>query len=262
MTFSMLVKDLRATRNVAIDRIEFVQCRQHPGETFDSFYIRLRRLADCSDLCEHCIDMQITTHIINGIHNAEARKRLLEITPFPTLVQALLVCRSTEITLKNVSLLSDTKNINKISERKISTQAEMCRRCGNFKHKPNETCPAQGVTCHSCGKANHFSSVCRSTRRNNPARFTGNAKIGSIHVLHIATHRRTPTIELEILTNDNKIITSATATPDCGAGNRRHGGARNARLERSDRKQLPDAHEGIGAGVPLLPVPRPGASAL
>ena len=36
--------NLRATRNVAIDRIEFVQCRQHQGETFDSFYIKLRRL--------------------------------------------------------------------------------------------------------------------------------------------------------------------------------------------------------------------------
>jgi hypothetical protein len=36
-------------------------------------------------------------------------------------------------------------------------------------------------------------------------------------VLHIATHRRTPYYRIEILTNDNKIITSATATPDCGA---------------------------------------------
>jgi hypothetical protein len=161
--------------------------------------------------------MQITTHIIYGIHNVEARKRFLDITPFPTLTQALLVCRSTEITLKNALLLGDTKKYQQNIGKKIGTQAEMCHRCGNFKHKPNETCPAHGVTCNSCGKANHFSSVCRSTKKINPATFTGNAKIGSIHVLHIATHRRTPTIELEILTNNKKIITSATAKPDFGA---------------------------------------------
>jgi hypothetical protein len=66
--------------------------------------------------------MQITMHIIYGIHNAEARKRLLQITPFPTLTQALLVFRSTETTLKNVSLPNDTKNINKTSEKRSARQ--------------------------------------------------------------------------------------------------------------------------------------------
>ncbi|XP_071506328.1 uncharacterized protein [Diadema antillarum] len=32
--------------------------------------------------------------------------------------------------------------------------------------KNREACPAFGKTCHSCQKANHFSSVCRNSRRN------------------------------------------------------------------------------------------------
>ena len=219
-TFLMLFKkNLRATRNVAIDRIEFVQCHQHQGETFDSFYIRLRRLSDCSDLCHHCIDTQLTTHIINGINNPDARKRLLELTPFPTLQRALLVCRSIENTQRNVSLLRDIKHVNKITtttEKKDNKTSEICYRCGNKRHKFNQPCPAQGVICHGFGKANHFFSVCRSVKRN-ASKTTGNAKIGSIRVLHISTNRRAPTIKVDFLNDDNKYIASTTATPDCGA---------------------------------------------
>ncbi|GFR62365.1 LOW QUALITY PROTEIN: hypothetical protein ElyMa_003579800 [Elysia marginata] len=41
-----------------------------------------------------------------------------------------------------------------------------CRNCGGtFPHPSTRPCPAKGKTCHLCGKANHFASVCRSSRK-------------------------------------------------------------------------------------------------
>ena len=41
--------------------------------------------------------------------------------------------------------------------------AGQCPQCGLF-HTNNQRCPAQGRTCHNCGKGNHFRSVCRQAR--------------------------------------------------------------------------------------------------
>jgi hypothetical protein len=38
-----------------------------------------------------------------------------------------------------------------------------CNNCGYTRHVPADKCPAKGLTCDSCGKKNHFSSVCRSS---------------------------------------------------------------------------------------------------
>lgn len=43
---------VRAKRNVALDRVAFEERRQGPAESFDAFYIGLRRLAEAADLCE------------------------------------------------------------------------------------------------------------------------------------------------------------------------------------------------------------------
>jgi hypothetical protein len=42
---------IRAKRNVALDRLAFEE-QQGPSESFDDFFIGLRRLADAADLCE------------------------------------------------------------------------------------------------------------------------------------------------------------------------------------------------------------------
>ena len=38
---------------------------------------------------------------------------------------------------------------------------QCCDKCGNW-HTKQQTCPAQGVECHKCGKRNHFARVCQS----------------------------------------------------------------------------------------------------
>ena len=49
----------KTKRGEALRRYEFNQCRQHQGESFDIFLVRLRKLADDADLCKQCIDKRI-----------------------------------------------------------------------------------------------------------------------------------------------------------------------------------------------------------
>jgi len=73
-----IYKHLREKRSVALDRVEFEQCRQTSGESFDDFHIRLQRIAGCASLCNACYEERLTTRIICGINNQEARKKLLQ----------------------------------------------------------------------------------------------------------------------------------------------------------------------------------------
>lgn len=72
---------IRKKRSVALDRMEFEQCRQERDETLDIFYIRLQRIAACADLCPECIDERMTTHVMVGIRDQDTRKKLLAFTP-------------------------------------------------------------------------------------------------------------------------------------------------------------------------------------
>jgi hypothetical protein len=74
---------IRAKRNVALDRVAFEERRQGPSESFDDFYIGLRRLAEAADLCGACSETRLVTRIIAGTRDAETKKKLLAISPFP-----------------------------------------------------------------------------------------------------------------------------------------------------------------------------------
>ena len=87
---------LRSKRNVALDRVDFETCTQQAGETFDDFYIRLKRTADCALLRGDCIDQRMTTRIMSGIRDSDVRKKLMSLSPFPTVGQAVNLCRSEE----------------------------------------------------------------------------------------------------------------------------------------------------------------------
>lgn len=47
--FEFIADYVRAKRNVALDRVAFEERRQGPTESFDEFYIGLRRLAEAAD---------------------------------------------------------------------------------------------------------------------------------------------------------------------------------------------------------------------
>ena len=68
---------IRAKRNIALNRVAFEERRQGPSETFDDFYIGLRRLADAADLCATCFDSRLITRIIAGTRDTKTKKKLL-----------------------------------------------------------------------------------------------------------------------------------------------------------------------------------------
>ena len=107
MVLDALHKHIREKRSIALDRVEL--------EEFDDFYILLRKIADCADLCTHCIDPRLTTRIICGIQDQEARKKPLAASPFPTLQAAVNLCRSEESAARNEPLVSrSAASINKV----------------------------------------------------------------------------------------------------------------------------------------------------
>ena len=91
-----IYQHLRSKWNVALDRVDFETCTQQAGETFDDFYIRLKRTVDCALLCGDCIDQRMTTRIMSGIRDSDVRKKLMSLSPFPTMDQAVDLCRSEE----------------------------------------------------------------------------------------------------------------------------------------------------------------------
>jgi hypothetical protein len=74
---------IRSKRNIALDRVAFEDCRQSNSETYDDFYIHLRGLADA------------------GIRDSETSRKLLALSPFPTLQHTINICRSEEAAKAN-----------------------------------------------------------------------------------------------------------------------------------------------------------------
>ena len=98
---------IRKKRSVALDRVEFEECRQENYETFDEFYIRLQRIAKCADLCEECWDQRLTTRVMTGISDQETKKKLLACKEFPKLEDAVILCRGDEAASNNAPMLSN-----------------------------------------------------------------------------------------------------------------------------------------------------------
>ncbi len=135
-----IFKHIRGRRNVALDRVEFETCRQEPGESFDDFFIRLKQIADCSELCVNCIDQRMTTRIMSAISDQGVRQKLLAKSPFPDMKIAVDLCRSEEAAARNGLQLSGQKvhqvkgksGKNHHQNKKKPTH---CTRCGHDPHK-------------------------------------------------------------------------------------------------------------------------------
>jgi hypothetical protein len=227
---------VRAKRNIALDRVAFEERRQGPIESFDDFFIGLRRLADAADLCGTCADSRMATRIMAGIRDSETKKKLLALTPFPSLQQAVNVCRSEESARANERSLSHQAGVAAIQTHfkhvSPSSGTSSCGACGRLKNTGDQICPAIGKCCHICGKVNHFAPKCpdklQKTKQagggngNRPDNSGGTkSKMARIHIGSVQTqhhNRQTPTISLDLLDDNGHIRGSfGNVTPDPGA---------------------------------------------
>jgi hypothetical protein len=174
-------------RNTTIEIFKFCQAKQTNEETVEQFVTRLRLL---STYCEFAdVNKEIVKQVIQTCTSKKLRRDLLK-TDDIELTKLLKISRANDTVEAQARLIeqqddTDTLHVdmiktdrkstnihkypyknnykpNKFSNKSTktdSTTKDTCYYCGrSYPHKGK--CPAEGATCHSCGKSNHFSNVC------------------------------------------------------------------------------------------------------
>lgn len=231
-------KYLRQKRNVALDRVAFDERTQEKGETFDEYYVVVRKLSEEGDLCGHCIEQRLTTRIMSGIINQDVRQKLLAMTPFPSLQQVIDICRSEESASKDSHAISNKSYIERINYQQNNNNFkdnnnENCYRCGLEVHR-NGKCPAFNSTCRYCNVTGHWASVCKKKLKSNSYNFKNDKPINSngnnfnsnndkaINTFKIADVKAdistsTPRIAVKCSSNDSEQSCIIDCIPDTGA---------------------------------------------
>lgn len=140
--------------------------KQDDGETFDSFYKKVRDAAvDCK--FGAALSRNIRDKLVIGIRNTALRERLLREKDLNegTVVEQ---CHIVEQSQLQSQFMSNNLNVEALHARQRSiqnsdTELINCGNCG-LKHVLKQ-CPARGATCYKCGKKNHFRKLCKSQQR-------------------------------------------------------------------------------------------------
>ncbi|UYV63925.1 hypothetical protein LAZ67_2006034, partial [Cordylochernes scorpioides] len=166
--------------NYTVERYQFNNIKQC-NEPFKEFLTKVKLQAKKCKF-DQMEDELIKDRIVVGIQNNDVREKLLS-DPDLNITKAIQICVAAENANTQLREIKDRKesepSISTI-ERKISRDFSQkafnprdttsfkklinnCTRCG-AKHEINK-CPAYGKVCHKCKKANHFSKLCKTAKR-------------------------------------------------------------------------------------------------
>ena len=172
--------------NPIYERYVFTCRNQTPDEDFEQFLTDIRQLIDRCDYGALTDDL-LRDRIVHGIRDEPLRQRLLSKKDL-TLEKCILICRSYQNTARQMSVMRqaggdshktpDDESLHAFqhgrthkgkpkAQRKAADTASECRNCGGSHDRGK--CSAFGKTCGHCGKANHYTRVCRSKQRGEPA---------------------------------------------------------------------------------------------
>lgn len=152
-------------KNITWERHVFNTCNQEVGETIDQYVTKLKTKARS---CEFGAlkDSLIRDRIVCGIVSDKTRGRLLREANL-SLENAVDICRANEMTVTQMKMLGESSTSHSSNTMEIDAidasargdkKKQCCDKCGNW-HTKQQTCPAQGVECHKCGKRNHLASL-------------------------------------------------------------------------------------------------------
>jgi hypothetical protein len=172
-------------RNLIVEQRKFNTRRQNLGEPVDHYITDLKTLAA---LCEYgnLVNDLITSQLVAGIQLDKVRDRLLREGSELSLDKAVNICRSHEVTQKQMKLFHGECEVDTVNKRRTDNRASQssaagekvfrnkqdkdekterpnvlaCRNCGR-NHEARK-CPAYGKECHKCQKKNHFAKMCHS----------------------------------------------------------------------------------------------------
>lgn len=235
---------IRSKRNVALDRVKFEERVQGSGESFDAFYVSLRQIAANADLCTGCIDERLTTRIMVGVSDAESKRKLLTMKPFPTCQQAVDLCRSEETARANEAALgtgnSDgSQQVSKVSDRRRSRSRRKganvrqrpgskdgndtwaCWFCGRGDKHSRKDCPAADKKCQTCGITGHFATVCKSGQKSKTKQGRQLRQISlKVSATRYSTKKKkAPTLKVDLFSgwSHDKYYGEFTVVPDSAA---------------------------------------------
>ena len=237
---------LRQQRNIALDRLNFVNRRQRGDETFSEYYAALREAAEDADLQNMDADTWLATLILVGVKEDTTRQKLLEEDTAPNLERTRQICLAQEKATRHGTSISAAgkdnngdinattaykrgrsqqreqaaqKNRTPHQQGRGATGERTCPGCGKKPAHNRHDCPAQGKKCNKCGKKNHFASVCRSTDRvpNN------DNKKGNVGYIHAVSSRPgndiydLPRVQVQVRAAQGGPKRMLTAVADSGA---------------------------------------------
>ena len=153
--------------NEIYERFTFLQRKQRPSETFETFYTDLLRLVNSCAYHPDEISKIIRDQIVMSITSDATREKLLHEADLDH-ERAVEICRSREATTTFLTSTSaaapPTKDAESLTAHAVRTKKPFkCQYCGQS-HLPR-ACPAWGKPCTYCNKLNHLAEVCRKAAR-------------------------------------------------------------------------------------------------
>ena len=151
---------------------DFENRNQHSHETTQEYLTALRSLmSDCDFAGRE--NHHLAIRLACGCFNKDTQKKLLAL-PNVNLDEVLRIMKAEELANESVTAITGQAAVHgtKVGHRTKtprrsqpkSAPSDSCTRCGYGNHLTSDTCPALGAKCNLCGKLNHFSKVCRSSR--------------------------------------------------------------------------------------------------
>ena len=157
----------RGQLNESVERRNFRNRMQQPGETVNDYMVELRNLVRTCNFCgDTCTEKALRDQLIEGLHDSEVVEDLLKVQEL-TLATAINNARASESAKKNLANISDGAAIQAMKstyKQNKNTPPSDCEKCGHSRHRKPFRCPAEDRACHICGEQGHFQRVCRSEK--------------------------------------------------------------------------------------------------
>ena len=144
--------------------------KQEAGESLDDFVNRCRRMTQRCTLTEHEQKQRIIELIIASTPIADFQKELLRKDYTLILEETVSISKTYEASNIHIKQLRAMVNDNNVDNTNIqairtSTRTTMSNNYLQYEKShafPREACPEFGSKCNTCGKVNHWASVCLS----------------------------------------------------------------------------------------------------
>ena len=201
ITFEELVETVKAqyklNTNDTLTHYKFKCLVQQPGESFDMFAIRTKRLAQsCKFKCanEDCDVWKVLVRdqLLFGTTNKSLREKALsEQWNFDDLIKQGKTIEAASRGAESIKIKQEPtgsginrtgmsgKYSKKTRNKEKATNGKKCKNCSSTTCRDPEKCPAKEITCYRCGKKGHFknSEACKKSQKKSKSGQKGRYKI-------------------------------------------------------------------------------------